>query len=102
MCSLWDRIAGRNFTLNICEDNQACILVAQSGFSGKLRHITRTHKVNLASIKNEIDKPEVSLIYTDTSKQAADLFTKALEPYKWDNALQLIGMYSGPPMIKAN
>ena len=44
---LWELLLGRTVTLKVLEDNQATILVVRKGYSPKLRHITRTHKVNL-------------------------------------------------------
>ena len=95
MMSLWDRLLGRDVDLYIREDNQAAIEICNSGFSPKLTHITRTHKVNLSSIKDEVKKPEVHLGYIDTSEQAADIFTKALEPHKWEAALNMLGIAKG-------
>ena len=96
--SLWERLLGRRVTLKIHEDNQATILVAKKGFSPKLRHISRTHKVNVASIA-EMLQPEtgVEIEYVITTKQAADIFTKQLAPQKWDAALRLLGIRTDLP-----
>ena len=32
------------------------------------------------------------LVYIETKKQAADIFTKALAPNLWDNALDMLGI----------
>ena len=57
-------------------------------------HILCTHKVNLASLSEVIEhSPSASIDYIDTKEQAADVFTKALEPLKWPNALKLLGMF---------
>jgi len=90
MCSLWDLLANRPMKLKIREDNQACILICEAGFSTKLRHITRTHKVNISSIKDELRKDYTEISYTESSDQCADIFTKAVEPQKWGNAVSLI------------
>ena len=95
MMSLWDKLSARDVELYIREDNQAAIEICNNGFSPKLTHIARTHKVNLSSIKDEVVKPEVHLEYIDTSEQAADIFTKALEPHKWDAALEMLGIVKG-------
>ena len=92
MLDMFDTIKGSAFELEICEDNQATIIVAKAGFSQKLRHILRTHKVNIGSIKEVVDQPYCSLEYIDTKLQAADIFTKALEPSKWQNALHLLSI----------
>jgi len=89
---LWDLLLGRPIGLEIMEDNQATIKVVRKGYSMKLRHIGRTHKVNLGSLKEVIDSDHVELSYCRTDDMAADIFTKALPPLKWDNALKLLGM----------
>jgi hypothetical protein len=100
MMSLWNRLvgpaSGRPIQLKIFEDNQAAITIADSGFSTKLCHISRTHGVNIASIKDEIDKPEFELLKIDTKLQAADIFTKAVEPQKWEPALDMLGIRRSP------
>ena len=72
------------------------MLICESGFSTKLCHISRTHGVNITSIKDEIDKPEISLLKIDTKLQAADVFTKGVEPQKWDAALNMLGIRKQP------
>ena len=79
------------------EDNQATILVARKGYSPKLQHITRTHKVNLGCLAEVLKDGTVTIEYVDTALQAADVFTKALVAQKWDNAIQLLGMRSDLP-----
>ena len=95
---LWTLLAGRNMRLEIEEDNQATILVARRGYSPKLRHISRTHKVNLGSIAEVLEDEDICIEYIDTNDQAADIFTKALTPNKWDNALNLLGISRDLPL----
>ena len=92
--SLWSELLGRHdLELVIHEDNQATILVAKKGYSPKLRHISRTHKVNLGCISEQLaEGSHISIQYVDTAEQAADICTKALPPQKWDNALKLLGL----------
>ena len=86
MTSLWDRLvapaSGRKIRLKVFEDNSAAITIVGEGYSTKLCHISRTHGVNLTSVKDDMDKPECELLKIDTKKQAADVFTKGLEPPK--------------------
>ncbi|CAE6942204.1 RE1 [Symbiodinium sp. CCMP2592] len=96
---LWQTILDYPIRLVIHEDNQATILVAKKGYSPKLRHIARTHKVNLGSISEVIEEDDVDIEYVDTNLQAADIFTKALPPQKWDNALKLLGMRQKLPEV---
>ena len=76
--------------LVIHEDNQATILVGKKGYSPKLRHVSRTHNVNLGCISEQlVPGSGISIQYVDTTQQAADIFSKALPPQKWDNAHKL-------------
>ena len=89
----WDLILGRSVTLEVMEDNQATIIVAKAGFSSKLRHVVRTHKVDVGSLGEVFQEDSaVNIQYVDTTLQSADIFTKALEPCKWGNALELLGI----------
>ena len=92
MMDLWDKLLGRPIELLIMEDNQATIKVARKGYSARLRHVPRTHKVDLGSIREVLDGDNVKVEYCHTEYQAADIFTKALPPLKWDNAVALLGM----------
>ena len=75
-------------------------LVAKKGYSPKLRHISRTHKVNLGCISEQLaEGPYISIQYVDTAAQAADIFTKALPPQKWDNALKRLGLRKSLPAV---
>ena len=89
---LWEVLLKRTVELQVHEDNQATILVVRKGFSPKLRHISRTHKVNLGSLSEVMAEPNIDLRYVDTNEQAADIFTKALPPHKWAAALALLGI----------
>ena len=89
---LWDRLLDKPVHLRTLEDNQATIIVVKKGYSPKLRRITRTHKVNLSSLSEIYTEDNASIEYVDTNEQAADIFTKALPPQKWANALELLGM----------
>ena len=48
---LWQTVLERSVEMVIHEDNQATIQVVHQGYSSKLRHIARTHKVNLGSLR---------------------------------------------------
>ena len=92
---------GRPVTLRVKEDNQATIKVILKGFSPKLRHIQRTHKVNLGSLQEIFEEDTSSVLeYVETEKQAADIFTKALVPAKRPHALALLGIRELPENIQ--
>jgi anti-sigma regulatory factor (Ser/Thr protein kinase) len=57
------------------EDNQATITVVKKGYSKKLRHISRTHKVNLSSLREQCVNDHTQLQCIESKKQAADIFS---------------------------
>ena len=97
MCKLWDKLLNRTVELHIMEDNQAAIQICEAGYSSKLRHIGRTNKVNISSIRDEVIKEHTHLKGVDANKQAAYIFTKALDPYKWPAALKMLGISTTKP-----
>ena len=77
----------------IChQDNSALIAIAHSGYSPKLRHLSKTHKIDLGSLYEVLQDDYVQLRYIATDKQLADIFTQALARAKWPPALNLLHM----------
>ena len=66
--------------LRVMEDNHATNLIVKKGYSPKLRHVPRTHKVNLSCLSEVFADGSARSEYVDTRDQAADIFTKALQP----------------------
>ena len=60
--------------------------------SPKLRHMKKVHKLNLSSLYEVFEGPNVKLQYVKTALQRADPFTKAVEQCKWPNALELMSI----------
>ena len=92
---VWDLlelILGRKVTLRVKEDNQATIKMSKKGYSSKMAHVKRTHKINLGTIYEAVQDQGVNLEYVESEKQVADVFEKDLAPIKWPNALQHMGM----------
>ena len=89
---LWDLLLQRPVDLIIHDDNQATIQVVEQGYSSKLRHITRTHKINLGSLSEVLQQKGIKVQYIETTQQAADIFTKESEPLKWPNAIELLNI----------
>ena len=99
---LWRVLMKRPVHIHIMEDNQATIKIAVKGYSPKLRHCLRTHKVNVGSVKDVLDEGGVSIEYVESEQQAADIFTKALAAHKWDHATQLLGIIKDMQIAKEN
>ena len=93
---LWSMVLQREIHTIIYEDNEATEIM-RSGFSQKLRHITRTHKVNLGSLSDVVASPGRILKHVTSVDQIADVFTKAVEQQGWQNALRLLGMTTSVP-----
>ena len=91
---LWDVVLGRPVKLKFQEDNQATIQILKTAKNPTLRHLNRTHRVNISWLCEVFrDLDEVELVYCKTDDQAADILTKAFtNPIKWKAALDLIGI----------
>ena len=71
--------------LNCYEDNQAFLAIIARGFSPKLRHLSKFHKINVASTCEAISKPGINAEYIEALKQRADVLTKSLSVSAWDS-----------------
>ena len=80
--------------LNCYGDNQAVLAIIARGFSSKLRHVSKFHKINLASTCEAFSEPGINAEYIETLKQRADVLTKSLGVSAWDSALKLLQMVS--------
>ena len=63
--------------LTICEDNEATIKIVLKKKSNVMRHVGRTHRVNLEWVFHLIStSSSVHLRYIRTTSQLADMYTK--------------------------
>ena len=83
---------GRRATLKLRKDSEACAKVVSAGYSRKLRHLKRTHKVNLVGVNAQSDRVDTQLELVNTSRQKAVVFTKALQRAKWPAAMSFMGL----------
>ena len=79
------------------EDNQAMLRICQTGRNPTMRHLNRVHRVSVAWMYERLGDPRtkdpVEMIDTQSSRMAADIYTKAFtDADKWDNALKLINI----------
>ena len=91
---LWHMVLERPVRLLFQEDNQATILVLKTPRNPILRHLNRTHRVNVSWLCEVFENlKEVELKYCKTGEMAADIFTKVFtNPIKWNAAFELIGI----------
>ena len=88
----FETVFGKKIIFRIKEDNTATIKVLKKGYSNKLRHVSRTHKLNLGVVHEAIVDEGILLEHVPTDHQAADAFTKDLAACKMGHALELLGM----------
>ena len=84
--------------LVIHEDNSAVVSIVGRGFSQKLKHLSKTHKINVASTCDAITQnDDVSIQIIETHLQRGDIMTKGLNIQKLLNALNLLHMSEHHP-----
>ena len=91
---LWDTVLPNPATLSFQEDNKATIPILKTGKDPTLRHLYRTHRVNVCWLSEVFrDFKEVESGYCETGNQAAYFLTKGfVNPAKWSHACKLIGI----------
>lgn len=62
----------------LMEDNSACATILRTGYSPKLRSMSRTHRISVAALKDSIDAKDFDIIDTPSKDQLADILTKGL------------------------
>ena len=73
------------------EDNDAVIKACMKGRSQAMRHVARTHRVDLDWLWERIrEDPGVFIRYVGTKEQIADLFTKgSFTTEQWNRLCRL-------------
>ena len=87
-----DKLLGKDLQLECRQDNSAVISIVHLGYSPKLRHVTKTHRINLASLCEVFDNGTAKLIYVKTTQQRADPMTKPIASSKWSVALEQLNV----------
>ena len=84
-------------TLKVFEDNTAVVSIIQKGYSNKLRHLSKTHRINVASTAETVNNADdITVQHIETTQQKGDVFTKGLPLSKWGNALELLQFSLSP------
>lgn len=85
--SMLERLLERPVRVNCRQDNQAMVQILESGYSAKLRHAPRVHRVNVSSV-HEVLTEHQSVFYTQTHDQIANGLTKVITPPEWPAMLR--------------
>jgi hypothetical protein len=96
---LWDVLLRRPATVTLMEDNSATAQIMRSGKFPTLRHVQRTHRVDVAWLHQQLEQKHYLLSDCSTAHMAADIFTKSFDDKKvgeWERNLLLIGHFRPP------
>ena len=91
---LFETLLGKQLPLQAFVDNTQCISAVEKGYSKKLRHLARTHRVSIGVLHELLEDEDtaMTLDYCETSHMLADSFTKALPPASFAAAKMAMGM----------
>ena len=92
MLEVWQKLIP-TINLVIHEDNTACIAILHKGYSPKLRSLSKTHRINVASTCEAIiNSSDITVKHISTDKQRGDIMTKGLPVQKWSAALKMLNI----------
>eukprot|EP00971_Amphidinium_carterae_P116855 2314279-Amphidinium_carterae.1 len=100
---LAEQILGRTINLIVCEDNTQVITAVKRGYSKKLRHLPRVHRVSVGALHDMFhgDSKLANLEYVKSDDNKADLFTKQFEKPKFEVLRECVGVRVSEPAIHA-
>ena len=61
--SIWDLLLDRDVGLDVMDDKDATIVIIKTGKNPALRHVSRTHGVNVAWLHETFRRPEYRWYY---------------------------------------
>jgi hypothetical protein len=67
-----------SFVVKCYEDNQAVLAIIAQGYSPKLKHFAKFHRINVASTCEAFSAEDILIQYIQTSHQKADVMNTAL------------------------
>ena len=92
--TLLQHLLGFNVATTYHQDNEAVLRILASGYSAKLRHCGRVHRINVAAMSEQLTSENITAQYCPTQEQIANGFTKVIAPAEWGHMLQQLGMQS--------
>ena len=79
------------------QDNETVVAILKSGYSPKLRHLGRVHRVNVASTAEIFEQEDFSATYVNSKDQLANGLTKVIPPAEWPEMLTQLCLSEGVP-----
>ena len=96
LLAVCQRVIAPSVVLKVYEDNQAVLAIIAKGFSPKLKHLAKFHRINVASTCEAFSAEDILIEYIKTSLQKADIMNKALPVAMWLKALDLLSIKAVP------
>ena len=90
---LWSIMLGRVVKGIIHEDNMSTIEIIKSGYSPKMRHLAKHHRISLGTVSELVKEEDIDVEHIGTDLQKGDMLTKGLARPKHEPACRLIGLY---------
>ena len=86
--------------LNCHEDNEATIAIIKSGKNPTMKHMNRTHGVQVRSLYDEFNNPRRNIQYIESAAQRADILTKCFRDIPtWKHVCRLIGLIDSSQIL---
>ena len=86
--TMLEHLLQRSVRVTYKQDNLGVVQISQSGYSVKLRHAPRVHRVNVCSVHEVLTGEFAHTIeYTQTNEQITNSLTKVIAPIEWPKML---------------
>ena len=92
--ALLENFLGRLVRMRVGIDNTQALTAIEKGYSKRLRHLSRTHRISIG-VLNELQKDGeamVEFVHEPTASHKGDLFTKSFAPAAFAERVQMLGM----------
>jgi hypothetical protein len=93
LMGLWSLMLDRVVYGKVFEDNQSTIEVMKVGYSSKMRHLAKHHRISVGVTHDFLQQVDIDAPWCPTDKQKGDKLTKGLARPKHEPACELIGLY---------
>ena len=91
LLAVCQRLFDATFVLKCYEDNQAVLAIIAKGYSPKLKHLAKFHRINVASTCEAFSSEDILIQYIQTSHQKAGVMNNnALPVSMWSGVLDLL------------